>query len=239
MQADRTSAFSAPDRAILDVCGRRRSPATFPEFHQGRKPGNAGQRYPTEAPTIAQVVAVMNACDDTITGQRNRALMLVMWRTGLRISEALGLYEQDLNEHAGTVFVRSGKGSKSRLIGMDQHTGFANLKPWLDVRRELPNGPLFPVVLGTTAGRRWSASGARGCIHRMAERSGIRFYFHPHSLRHACAVEMWREGVDILIIRDQLGHTNIATTMVYLRALCNKEVIDAVSRRQLPMVPAM
>lgn len=113
------AAFAAPDRAVLDVCGRRRSPATFPEFHKGRKPKNAGQRYPQEVPSVSEIVAVMNGCPDTLSGRRTRALILIMWRTGVRISEALDLHEQDLNEHDKTVFVRCGKGSKARLIGMD------------------------------------------------------------------------------------------------------------------------
>lgn len=182
-ESHRTGAFSAPDHAVLDICGRVRSPATYPGHHKGRKPKNAGQSYPKEAPTITEIVAVMNACSDDLPGQRTRALILVMWRTGLRISEALDLHEPDLNEHDGTVFVRCGKGKKSRLIGMDDF-GFRHLRAWLELRKELPVGPLFPVVLGPTAGRRLSPSGARSSIKLVARRSGIRRYFHPHSRKY-------------------------------------------------------
>lgn len=238
MQVERTTTFTTPERALLDVCGRRRSPATYPDFHKGRKPKNAGQRYPKEAPTIEEIVAVMRACGDTVSGRRTRAMILVMWRTGVRISEALDLHEPDLNEHANTVFVRSGKGKKSRIIGMDDF-GFQHLRPWLEIRRTLPMGPLFPVVLGATAGRRWSPSGARHSIRLAAERSGVRRYFHPHSLRHAITVEMDREGMRHSLIQRQLGHESIATTEIYLASLSNKEVIEAVGRRPVPMIPAL
>ncbi len=232
------TAFAVPERAILDVAGRRRSPATYPEFHKGRKPKNAGQRYPREAPTVSEIVAVMNACPDTVSGKRTRALILVMWRSGVRISEALDLHEADLNEHGRTLFVRCGKGSKSRLIGMDD-TGFQQLKPWLEIRRTMPVGPLFPVVLGATAGRRWSASGARSAIRHAALRSGVRKRIHPHSFRAALAVELDREKVRLTLIQRQLGHTNLATTAIYLASLSNSEVIDAIGGRPAPMVPAM
>ncbi len=232
------AAFATPDRAVLDVCGRRRSPATFPEFHRGRKPKNAGQRYPQEAPSVSEIVAVMNGCPDTLSGRRTRALILIMWRTGVRISEALDLHEQDLNEHDKTVFVRCGKGSKARLIGMDAW-GFQQLQPWLEIRRGLPIGPLFPVVLGASAGRRWSASGARTAIRIAAKRSGVRKRIHPHSFRAAFAVELDREHVRLTLIQRQLGHRNLATTAIYLASLSNAEVIDAIGGRPAPMVPAM
>jgi hypothetical protein len=71
MQTEPTAAGA---QQLLDICGRRRSPATFREFHQGRKPGNAGQTYPADPPTITEIVAVMKACDqELLTGQRLRA----------------------------------------------------------------------------------------------------------------------------------------------------------------------
>ncbi len=76
---------------VLDAAGRRRSPATMPGFHAGRPPRNKGQRYPADPPTVAEIVTVMGAAGDGAHGRRLRALIVVLWRAGLRIHEALAL----------------------------------------------------------------------------------------------------------------------------------------------------
>jgi hypothetical protein len=73
---------------LLDAAGRRRSPATMPGFRCGRPPRNKGLRYPADPPTIEEIVAVMRVAGTTTHGLRTRALVVVLWRAGLRISEA-------------------------------------------------------------------------------------------------------------------------------------------------------
>ncbi len=80
-----------PSTVLLDTCGRQRSPATLSSFHQGRPPRNRGQRYPADPPTVEEIIAVMRAGGDDATAVRLRGLILVLWRAGLRISEALAL----------------------------------------------------------------------------------------------------------------------------------------------------
>lgn len=235
MHDDRTA---SPDAALLDICGRRRSPATCPGFHTGRKPRNAGQRYPADPPTIAEIVAVMKACEPDLAGQRLRGLIVLLWRSGLRISEALALNESDLNERENSILVRCGKGGKRRLIGMDAW-GWQELHPWLTLREQLPVGTVFPVVLGATAGRAWCCSGARSALRKAVLQSGVRRRINPHSLRHAHAVELAREGVRIELIQRQLGHANLGITSIYLAGIGNGEVVEAMSARRAPMVPAM
>jgi integrase len=104
---------------LLDAAGRRRSPATLPGFHAGRPPRSKGMRYPADPPTVEEIVAVMRAAGETIHGQRLRALIVVLWRAGLRISEALALAEADLDPRRGAVLVRHGTGGRRREIGMD------------------------------------------------------------------------------------------------------------------------
>lgn len=234
--ADRTASSSAA--ALLDICGRRRSPATLPDFHAGRKPRNAGQRYPADPPTIAEIVAVMKACPDTLPGHRLRGLIVVLWRSGLRISEALDLRESDLDDRARSILVRSGKGGKRRLIGMDDW-GWQELRPWLELRRELPVGTVFPIVTGPTTGRAWSCSGARTALRAAVLDSGVRRRMNPHGLRHAHAVELAREGVRIELIQRQLGHSNLGVTSIYLQGIGGGEVIEAIGARRAPMVPAL
>src|SRR5690348_730691 len=147
-------------KVLLDAAGRRRSPATLPGFHAGRPPRNKGMHYPADPPTVEEIVAVMRAAGETIHGQRMRALIVVLWRAGLRISEALALAEADVDSRRGAVLVRRGKGGRRREVGMDDWA-WEQLQPWLSARLRLPVGPLFCVVTGPTRGRRWSIAAAR------------------------------------------------------------------------------
>ena len=105
---------------LLDTCGRHRSPATLASFHQGRPPHNKGQRYPADPPAVEEIIAVMRAADHHPDGVRLRGLIVVLWRAGLRISEALALSESDLDCSRGAILVRRGKGGKRREVGMDR-----------------------------------------------------------------------------------------------------------------------
>jgi integrase len=99
---------------LLDRAGRRRSPATMPGFHAGRPPGNKGLRYPADPPKVEEIIAVMRAAGDDVHGRRLRALIVVLWRAGLRIQEALALAEADLDQRRGALLVRRGKGGAAR-----------------------------------------------------------------------------------------------------------------------------
>ena len=108
------------ESVLLDVAGHRRSPATMPGYHRGRPPRNKGERYPADPPTVEEIVAVMSAVGDRADGHRLRALIVLLWRAGLRITEALALQESDLDRTRGAVLVRRGKGGKRREVGMDR-----------------------------------------------------------------------------------------------------------------------
>jgi site-specific recombinase XerD len=221
---------------LLDAAGRRRSPATQPEFHVGRPPRNKRLRYPADPPTIQEIVTVMRCAGDGVHGRRLRGLIVVLWRAGLRISEALALAEADLDPHRGSLLVRRGKGGRRREVGMDDWA-WEQLEPWLQARVELPVGPLFCIVNGPTRGRPWTAGAARSELRRVAREAGVRRRFAPHQLRQAHAVEMAREGVPLIVIQRQLGHTNLGITSIYLQGIDNTEIIDTVHARRAPMLP--
>jgi site-specific recombinase XerD len=101
---------------------------------------------------------------------------------------------------------------------------------------ELPVGPLFCVINGPTRGRSWSAAAARADLRRVAATAGVRRRFAPDYLRHAHAVEMAHEGVPLIVIQRQLGHSNLGITSIYLQGIDNAEIIDAVHTRCAPMV---
>lgn len=223
--------------AVIDSAGRRRSPATLPGYHTGRPPRNKGQQYPADPPTVEEIIAVMRHAGDDRHGHRLRALIVVLWRAGLRIQEALALAERDLDPRRGSVLVRNGKGGRRREIGMDTWA-WDQLRPWLETRIELPIGPLFCVIDGPTRGRAWSAANVRVEFRRTAAKAGVRRRFAPHQLRHAHAVELAREGIPLNVIQRQLGHANLGTTSIYLQGIDTEEIIAAVHARRAPMMPA-
>ena len=124
----------------------------MPGFHTGQAPGNKGHRYPADPPKVEEIVAVMRAAGDGPHGRRMRALIVILWRAGLRINEALEPTEGDLDEARGALLARRGKGGRRREVGMD---GWAweELQPWLELRRQLPDGPLLCVIAGSAGGR--------------------------------------------------------------------------------------
>ena len=221
---------------LLDRAGRRRSRATMPEFHAGRSPGKKGLRYPADPPKVEEIIAVMRAAGESAHGRRLRGLIVILWRAGLRIQEALALTEADMDQQRGSLLVRRGKGGRRREVGMDAW-GWEELQPWLELRLALPVGPLFCVLNGPTRGRHWSSAAARADLRRTAHAAGVRRRFAPHQLRHAHAVEMAREGVPLIVIQRQLGHSNLGITSIYPQGIDNAEIIQTVHSRHAPMLP--
>jgi integrase len=96
---------------------------------------------------VEEIVAVMRAAGERRHGCRLRGLIVVLWRAGLRIHEALALNESDLDHRRGALLVRRGKGGRRREVGMDEWA-WEHLQRWIDVRLDLPIGPLFCVIPG-------------------------------------------------------------------------------------------
>ena len=151
---------------MLDAAGRRRSPATLPEFHAGRPPRNKGMRYPADPPTIEEIVTVMRRAGDSVHGRRLRGLIVVLWRAGLRICEALALAEADLDPRRGSLLVRRGKGGRRREVGMDDWA-WEQLEPWLQARRRAAGRA---AVLRRQRRHARAAVGGRRRPHRAAPR---------------------------------------------------------------------
>ena len=227
--------MSAPP--LLNAAGRRRSQVTLPGYLAGRPPRNKGLRYPADPPTVEEIIAIMRQAGNGVHGARMRALIVLLWRAGLRINEALTVTEHDLEPGAGSVLVRHGKGGRRREVGMDPW-GWEHLRPWLELRIGMPVGPLLCVVEGRTRGRPWASDAARAQLRRVASKAGVRRRFAPHQLRHAHAIELAHEGVPLNVIQRQLGHTNLGVTSIYLQGIDNAEIIASVNARRAPMIPA-
>jgi site-specific recombinase XerD len=186
---------------------------------------------------VEEIVAVMREASDNPHGYRLRALIVVLWRGGLRVAEALSLGERDLDPRRGSLLVRNGKGGRAARSAWTPGAG-SSCGPGSPPASSSQVGPLFCVIDGPTRGRPWSSANARVEFRRLAAQAGIRRRFAPHQLRHAHAVELAREGVPLNVIQRQLGHANLGTTSIYLQGIDTEEIIATVHARRAPMMSA-
>jgi site-specific recombinase XerD len=189
------------------------SPVTRPGYGRGRKPGNYGKRWPSEVLEPSEVVGLINACSTVSnTGKRNRALIAVMYRTGIKVSELLALQADDYNSGDETLRIK-GKGAKGRIIGLDRET-CSLLGYWTDARRELglTGGPLFSTLHGTEL----SGAYVRTLLPRLAEAVGIGKRVHPNAFRLTHARELVEEGTPLNVIQKVLGLATLGATEAYL-----------------------
>lgn len=194
-----------------------RSSATIPGARKGQRPVNAGRTYQPEVLTLDEARRLLSAPSNRApTGIRNRALLAVLYRAGLKAAEALALEECDLDEAEGTVTVRHGKGVRHRTVAMDP-AAFGLVRRWLDRRAAL--GIRGGKVFCTLAGHPITPSYIRALLPRLAARAGINKRVHPLMLRHTFAAVLARESVPIYEIQAQLGHAYPYTTSLYLRRI--------------------
>lgn len=177
---------------------------------------NKGKTYPAEVLAPDEVHAILAQCSRRApTGVRDRALITVMYRAGLRVSEALALRRSDIDTRRGVVRVRHGKGDKARSVGIGDGA-LAVLELWLDRRQALGlahNGtPLFCTLQGGPM----SDDAVRNMLRRRAARAGVEKRVHPHALRHSYAYELAEKGTPVNKIQALLGHTSLQVTSTYL-----------------------
>lgn len=184
-------------------------------------------KFPPEPLTVDEVRRVLRTFSSAPTSVRNAAIVVVLWRCGLRVSEVLSLYPKDVE--SDRIAVLCGKGGRHRRVGLDPEARVF-IDRWLERRREwgIPGGRrLFCTLKGGPLRRQYVGT----MLKRKARRAGIEKRVHPHGLRHTFATELVREGLDLPTIQSQLGHSSLSTTSVYLRGLCPEDAIQAVARR--------
>lgn len=189
-----------------------------------------GRTFPAEVLTPDEVTKLLRACSNRApTGIRNRALIAMLYRAGLRISEALSLMPKDLDAKGGSVRVLRGKGNKARTVGMDAEA-FAIIDRWLDTRKRLGITDRRTVFC-TLKGGPVTTDYIRAMFPRIARRAGISKRVHAHGFRHTHAAELAAEGIPLNVIQRQLGHANLAVTSIYLDHIAPADVIAAVGSR--------
>jgi integrase/recombinase XerC len=181
--------------------------------------------------TAGEIERLMRACSNRApTGIRNRALIAIAWRSGLRIGEVLALLPKDIDLDTGTIVVQHGKGDKRRVVGLDAGTA-ALLARWLELRRKRGANSRAPVFC-TLDGGQIDSSYVRHLLPRLARRAGIEKRVHAHALRHSHAIELEREGAPLSTIRDLLGHSSAAVTDRYLRRLGAGDAVEFARARE-------
>ena len=192
-----------------------------------------GKLLPPEVLTEGEVRALIGACSKRgVTGHRNRALLAILWRTGVRISEALELRPHDVDFKNGTVRVRLGKGLKPRTTVLSDLDALPLVDRWLEERGKLQTvgqgAPLFCTLRGTPT----DTSYVRHLMPRLAKRAGLERRVHPHGLRHTHAAGLAMVGVPVLAIQQQLGHHSLTTTASYLRKVGVRLDVARMIRKQ-------
>ena len=177
-------------------------------------------RLPRNIPTARQMKRLLSAPDTrTALGKRDRAILELLYGTGLRSAELCGLLRGDVDLDRRTVFVRKGKGGKDRLIPLGRSAARAvseYLGVWDAFAAGRPPDPILPLLL-TCTGQPLGNHVLKKQLRRHLRKAGLSLSATPHSLRHACATHLLQGGADIRQIQALLGHASIEATQVYTK----------------------
>jgi len=184
------------------------------------RPPAPAKRLPKALP-LSDVERILDAAGapGTSLAMRDRALLEVLYGTGARISEAVGLDIDDLDLEEGTVLLR-GKGSKERIVPVGSYAREAVDAYLVRARPELAGlgtgrgaGPAAMFL--NARGGRLSRQSAWTVLVRAAERAGVTAEVSPHTLRHSFATHLLDGGADVRVVQELLGHASVTTTQVY------------------------
>ncbi|MFL6025247.1 MAG: site-specific tyrosine recombinase XerD [Marmoricola sp.] len=186
----------------------------------GVKPPSPAKRLPKALP-LADVEAILDAAGapGTVLALRDRALLELLYGTGARISEAVGLDVDDLDlgggETSSTVLLR-GKGGKERIVPVGRYAREAISAYLTRARPDLVStGAGTPALFLNARGGRLSRQSAWTVIVKSADRAGVTAEVSPHTMRHSYATHLLEGGADVRVVQELLGHASVTTTQVY------------------------
>jgi integrase/recombinase XerD len=204
----------------------------------GQLPGepapNKGRKYPAEPLTAAEVAAILGQCSRRApTGIRNRALLTLLYRSGLRVSEILSLRPADVDVAKHSLRLLDTKSGRAQTRGFHPSADDA-LARWLDTRKALGISNHGRRLFCTLQSAPLSDDYVRGLLHRLGAKAGVDKRVHPHGLRHTCAVELEAASTPVTTISKLLGHSSVAVTARYLDHLTNAGAVAALESATLP-----
>jgi len=189
----------------------------------GVKPPAPPKRLP-KALALDDVERILDAAGapGTSLALRDRALLEVLYGTGARISEAVGLDVDDLDLEQSTVLLR-GKGGKERVVPLGSYARQALDGYLVRGRSELAQrGNGGAAVFLNARGGRLSRQSAWAVLNRAAERAGLTVEVSPHTLRHSFATHLLDGGADVRVVQELLGHASVTTTQIYTLVTVDK-----------------
>lgn len=161
---------------------------------------------------VDQAAQLMNVSGDDLLAIRDRALLEIMYSSGLRLAETVALDLDSVDAGDGMVTV-TGKGRKTRKVPVGRHALEA-LRRWLGVRAGLAGADQHALFI-STRGRRISTRSVQERLRRWAVRLKLPVHVHPHMLRHSFATHVLESSGDLRAVQELLGHADISTTQVY------------------------
>ena len=180
------------------------------------RPSAIPQRLP-KALSYSEVAAILDSAGDLDTpiGLRDRALLELLYGTGIRLSEAVGLDIDDLDFDHHTLKV-TGKGNKQRRLPLGEYADVA-LSDYLIRARPVfaVKGRGTPRVFLNTRGGALSRQSAWLVLSAAAQRAGIPVAVSPHTMRHSFATHLLEGGADVRVVQELLGHSSVTTTQIY------------------------
>ncbi len=213
-------AASSAARTLVAVRGLHRFLAVEGQTRADPAAAVRPPRPPARLPkaiSIDQVQRLLDAAclGDTPTSLRDRALLEVLYGTGARISEAVGLDVDDVDLEEGVVRL-FGKGSKERLVPLGSYAREA-VTAYLVRGRPVASakGIATPAVFLNQRGGRLSRQGAWGALRGAADRAQLTGHLSPHTLRHSFATHLLDGGADVRVVQELLGHSSVTTTQIY------------------------
>jgi len=175
--------------------------------------------------SINEIDALMIAADgDEPLELRNRAMLELLYGSGLRITELINLRLVDLHLNMGFINV-TGKGNKERIVPIGDEGKYA-LKRYIDKGRSELKKVLGDVIFVNNRGNKISRVGFYKTLKRLSIKAGITKDISPHTLRHSFASHLLENGVDLRMVQELLGHTDISTTQIYTHI--NKKQLKSV-----------
>jgi len=162
------------------------------------------------------------------TGLRNRCILELMYRAGLRVGEVCALKPRDVDLKKGVVRIHDGKGGDGTSY-FDAETLVVLLDQWKAIRRALPKSDY---LFATLQGGQMSPRYIQQMTGRMAKRAGITAVCTPHVLRHTFATELLEEGFSIREVQDAVRHADVSTTQIYTHILDEQLRTKIQSRRR-------
>jgi len=180
------------------------------------RPPSPAKRLPKALP-LSDIERILDAAGapGTALAMRDRALLEMLYATGARISEAVGLDLDELDLEEGTVLLR-GKGGKERIVPVGSYARDAVQAYLVRARSALSAvGKGVPAVFLNARGGRLSRQSAWTVLVRAAERAGVTAEVSPHTLRHSFATHLLDGGADVRVVQELLGHASVTTTQVY------------------------